>query len=251
MLTKRIIPCLDVMNGMVVKGVQFNNMTYTGPVLDLAEKYNRDGADELVFLDITATVDGRSTVFDLITNAARKLSIPFTVGGGIRRLGDIGRALKSGADKVALNSAAFRNPNIITEGAQLYGNQCIVLAVDVKRNNDRWEVYLDGGRTRTDRDAVDWICEGVTRGAGEVLLTSMDRDGTRQGFDIELMKKVTEKAMVPVIASGGAGRREDFLEVLKEGRADAVLAASLFHKDMLTIGELKKYLSGNSIPIRL
>lgn len=251
MLTKRIIPCLDVDDGMVVKGIQFGDMAVIGTVLDLAEKYNMDGADELVFLDITATVNNRRTVFDLVAAAARKISIPFTVGGGMRTVDDIGRALKSGADKVAINSAAYRNPVLITDGARLYGNQCIVLAVDVRRDKDRWEVYLDGGRTPTYCDALDWICEGVARGAGEVLLTSMDRDGTRQGFDIELMKKVTEKVMVPVIASGGAGRREDFLEVLKEDRADAVLAASLFHKDILTIGELKRYLNENSIPIRL
>lgn len=251
MLTKRIIPCLDVKDGMVVKGVQFEGVTYAGAVLDLAEKYNRDGADELAFLDITATFDKRSTVFDLVALAAKKLSIPFTVGGGIRTSSDIGRALTYGADKVAINSAAFRNPAIISEGARQYGNQCIVLAVDVKRNKDKWEVFLDGGRSPTNRDAIDWICEGVARGAGEILLTSMDRDGTRQGFDIELMKKITAKVSVPVIASGGAGNSEDFLEVLKNGGADGVLAASLFHKDIVTIGEVKRYLSANSIPIRL
>lgn len=251
MLTKRIIPCLDVRDGMVVKGVQFNNLSIAGPVIDLAGKYSQEGADELVFLDITATVEKRETVFELVASAAKRLSIPFTVGGGMRTVEDIGRALKSGADKVSLNSAAYRNPEIIMEGARLYGNQCIVLAVDVKRNKDTWEVFLDGGRTPTNRDALDWICEAVARGAGEILLTSMDRDGTRQGFDIGLMKKVTEKVTVPVIASGGAGKREDFLEVFKDGRADGALAASLFHKDRVTIRELKWYLNENSILIRL
>lgn len=251
MLTKRIIPCLDVKDGMVVKGVQFNNVTFVGTVLDLAEKYNRDGADELVFLDITATIDGRNAVFDLIANAAKKISIPFTVGGGIRTAADIGQALKSGADKVAINSAAYRNPAIITESARLYGNQCVVLAVDVKQKGSRWEVYLDAGRTPTGRDAVDWICDGVARGAGEILLTSMDRDGTKQGFDIRLMKQVAAKISVPAIASGGAGNKKDFLEVFRDGGVDGALAASLFHKGMLTIKEVKRYLNENSIPIRL
>lgn len=251
MLTKRIIPCLDVKDGMVVKGVQFEYVMSVGAVLDLAEKYSREGADELVFLDITATSDRRRTVFDLVANAAKKISIPFTVGGGIKTLKDMEKALKSGADKVAINSAAYRNPEIITEGAQLYGNQCIVLAVDVKRKGDGWKVYLDGGRTATEKDAMDWIYEGVARGAGEILLTSMDRDGTKQGFDIELMRKVTQKVGVPVIASGGAGNREDFLEVFKDGGADGALAASLFHKDELTINNVKRYLSENNIAVRL
>lgn len=251
MLTKRIIPCLDVKDGMVVKGVRFNDVARIGGVLELAQQYDRDGADELVFLDITATVDARNTVFDLVAQAAKKLSIPFTVGGGIRTIDDIQQALSNGADKVAINSAALRNPDIISQGAQSYGNQCIVLAVDVKRNEDRWEVYLDGGRTPTGRDALEWISEGVMRGAGEILVTSMDRDGTRQGFDIELMQKITARVTVPVIASGGAGTMEDFLEVFRTGGADGALAASLFHKQELTIGELKRYLNTNDIPIRL
>lgn len=251
MLTKRIIPCLDVKDGMVVKGVRFNDVAHIGGVLELAKQYDRDGADELVFLDITATVDVRNTVFDLVAQAAKKLSIPFTVGGGIRTIDDIQQALSNGADKVAINSAALRNPDIISQGAQSYGNQCIVLAVDVKRNEDRWEVYLDGGRTPTGRDALEWISEGVMRGAGEILVTSMDRDGTRQGFDIELMKKITARVTVPVIASGGAGTMEDFLEVFRTGGADGALAASLFHKQELTMGELKRYLNTNDIPIRL
>lgn len=251
MLTKRIIPCLDVKDGMVVKGVRFNDVARIGGVLELAQQYDRDGADELVFLDITATVDARNTVFDLVAQAAKKLSIPFTVGGGIRTIDDIQQALSNGADKVAINSAALRNPDIISQGAQSYGNQCIVLAVDVKRNEDRWEVYLDGGRTPTGRDALEWISEGVMRGAGEILVTSMDRDGTRQGFDIELMKKITARVTVPVIASGGAGTMEDFLEVFRAGGADGALVASLFHKQELTIGELKRYLNTNDIPIRL
>lgn len=251
MLTKRIIPCLDVKDGMVVKGVQFEDVMSVGAVLDLAEKYSREGADELVFLDITATVDKRDTVFELVASAARRISIPFTVGGGMRTVLDIGRALQNGADKVSLNSAAFRDPTIITKGAQLYGNQCIVLAVDVKRKGDGWKVYLDGGRTATEKDAIDWICEGVLRGAGEILLTSMDRDGTKQGFDIELMRKVTQKVGVPIIASGGAGKREDFLEVFKGGGADGALAASLFHKDELTINNVKRYLSENNSAVRL
>lgn len=251
MLTKRIIPCLDVKDGMVVKGVRFNDVARIGGVLELAQQYDRDGADELVFLDITATVDVRNTVFDLVAQAAKKLSIPFTVGGGIRTIDDIQQALSNGADKVAINSAALRNPDIISQGAQSYGNQCIVLAVDVKRNEDRWEVYLDGGRTPTGRDALEWISEGVMRGAGEILVTSMDRDGTRQGFDIELMQKITARVTVPVIASGGAGRMEDFLAVFRTGGADGALAASLFHKQELTMGELKRYLNTNDIPIRL
>lgn len=251
MLTKRIIPCLDVKDGMVVKGVRFNDVAHIGGVLELAKQYDRDGADELVFLDITATVDARNTVFDLVAQAAKKLSIPFTVGGGIRTIDDIQQALSNGADKVAINSAALRSPDIISQGAQSYGNQCIVLAVDVKRNEDRWEVYLDGGRTPTGRDALEWISEGVMRGAGEILVTSMDRDGTRQGFDIELMKKITARVTVPVIASGGAGTMEDFLEVFRTGGADGALAASLFHKQELTMGELKRYLNTNDIPIRL
>lgn len=251
MLTKRIIPCLDVKDGMVVKGVQFEDVMSVGAVLDLAEKYSREGADELVFLDITATVDKRDTVFELVASAARRISIPFTVGGGMRTVLDIGRALQNGADKVSLNSAAFRDPTIITKGAKLYGNQCIVLAVDVKRKGDGWKVYLDGGRTATEKDAMDWICEGVSHGAGEILLTSMNRDGTKQGFDIELMRKVTQKVGVPIIASGGAGKREDFLEVFRDGGADGALAASLFHKDELTINNVKRYLSENNIAVRL
>lgn len=251
MLTKRIIPCLDVRDGMVVKGMRFNNLSVVGSVVEFARKYSQEGADELVFLDITATADKRAAVFGLVASAAKTLSIPFTVGGGMRRTEDIGRALSCGADKVSLNSAAFRDPDIIAEGARLYGSQCIVLAVDVKRSEDKWEVFLDGGRTPTGRDALDWIAEGVVQGAGEILLTSMDRDGTKQGFDIALLKEVTEKVTVPVIASGGAGSRKDFLEAFRDGGADGALAASLFHKDIMAIGELKRYLNGNSIPIRL
>ena len=253
MLTKRIIPCLDVNAGRVVKGVNFVNLTDAGDPVEIAKAYNEAGADELVFLDITASSDQRNTVVDLVRRVAEQVFIPFTVGGGIRSVEDIRAILREGADKVSVNSAAVSNPELIREGALKFGNQCIVVAIDAKRraDGDGWTVYVKGGREDTGMDAVSWAKEAVSLGAGEILLTSMDADGTKAGYDLALTRAISDAVGVPVIASGGAGSPGDFYAALTEGGADAALAASLFHYKELEIREVKEYLRGCGIPVRL
>jgi len=251
MLTKRIIPCLDVTDGRVVKGVNFLNLVDAGDPVGAAEKYCEMGADEIVFLDITATVDHRATMVEVVRESARRIFTPFTVGGGIRTVDGMREILKNGADKISVNSAAVRNPDIINQGAHYFGSQCIVLAIDAKRRaKDSWEVYVDGGRTPTGIDAVKWACEGEKRGAGEILLTSMDADGTKAGYDIDLTRIISEKISIPIIASGGAGTLEQIRDVFIHGKADAALAASIFHFGEYTINDVKKYLAEQNIPIR-
>jgi cyclase len=251
MLAKRIIPCLDVRDGQVVKGINFVNLRYAGDPVAQAKVYDEMGADELVFLDISATPEGRDTMLDVVRRVADEIFLPLTVGGGIRRVEDMRRLLLAGADKVSVNSAAVRKPEILQEGALRFGSQCIVLAIDAKRKPDRtWEVVIDGGRTPTGMDVVAWAARASALGAGEILLTSMDADGTLDGFDVELTRAVAESVTVPVIASGGAGNLEHFAEALIEGKADAVLAASLFHDKVLTVGEVKRYLIEQGLAIR-
>lgn len=252
MLTKRIIPCLDVNKGRVVKGVKFLNLKDAGDPVEAAVRYNKAGADELVFLDITASHEVRKTIIDVVRKTAEKIYIPFTVGGGIREVADMELILKNGADKVSVNTAAVLNPSLIEKGARKFGRQCIVLAVDAKRKfKGKWEVYTHGGRTATGIDALKWIKQAVKLGAGEILLTSMDADGTKAGYDIPLNLAVSEAVEVPVIASGGAGGPEHMLEVLKKGKADAVLAASIFHYKEYTVKSVKEYLRENGIAVRL
>ena len=251
MYAKRIIPCLDVKNGRVVKGVSFVNLRDAGDPVECAAQYNKVGADELVLLDITATHEGRSTMIDIVERVASTIFIPFTVGGGIRELDDFTAMLRAGADKVSVNSAAVRNPALIEQAAYKFGSQCVVCAIDAKRRGDSWEVYLNGGRIPTGIDALEWAKEAENRGAGEILLTSMDCDGQKNGYDNELTKAVSERVGIPVIASGGAGALEHFYDAFTEGCADAVLAASLFHFNEISIPELKAYLSGRGVPVRL
>lgn len=253
MYAKRIIPCLDVKNGRVVKGVSFVDLRDAGDPVECAAAYDKQGADELVLLDITATHEGRSTMIDIVERVAQTVFIPFTVGGGIRTVDDFKELLRAGADKISVNSAAVRNPELINDAAYKFGSQCVVCAIDAKRKNDGsgWEVYLNGGRIPTGIDAVKWACEAQQRGAGEILLTSMDCDGQKNGYDIELTRAVSENVGIPVIASGGAGKAEHFYDAFTDGRADAVLAASLFHFNELPIPELKRYLNGRNIPVRL
>ena len=252
MLTKRIIPCLDVNKGRVVKGIKFLNLVDAGDPVEAAYEYNLAGADEVVFLDITASHEKRKTIVDVVRRTAEKVFIPLTVGGGIRTVDDMEEILKNGADKTSVNTAAVNNPRLIRDGAKKFGSQCIVLAVDAKRvAKDKWEVYTHGGRTATGMDAVEWVKKAVALGAGEILLTSMDADGTKAGYDIPLNRAVAEAVDVPVIASGGAGSPEHMLHVLKEGKADAVLAASIFHYKEYSIGSVKKYLKDKGIAIRL
>ncbi|MBO4374348.1 MAG: imidazole glycerol phosphate synthase subunit HisF [Lachnospiraceae bacterium] len=252
MFTKRIIPCLDVDNGRVVKGVNFVNLIDAGDPVSVAKAYDSEGADELVFLDITASSDKRNTVVDMVEKVAAEVFIPFTVGGGIRSVDDFRLILRAGADKVAVNSAAIDDPSLIERAAERFGSQCVVLAIDAKRKPDGsgFTVYKHGGRIDMGLDAVEWAVEGVKRGAGEILLTSMDCDGTKAGFDIELTKAVSEAVEVPVIASGGAGTLGHFYEALTEAKADAALAASLFHFKELSIYEVKKYLSDRGVAVR-
>lgn len=250
MLTKRIIPCLDVDKGRVVKGVQFVNLKDAGDPVELADFYNREGADELVFLDITASAEARKTMIDVARRTAERVFIPFTVGGGIKTIEEIKEILRAGADKVSLNTAAVKEPQLVTEGAKKFGSQCIVVAIDAKRVNHSWEVYIHGGRTPTGLDAVEWARKVEKLGAGEILLTSMDRDGSQEGYDLELTKAITSAVNIPVIASGGAGNLEHFYEVLTEANADAALAASLFHYGTLRIIEVKEYLSQKGVPVR-
>ena len=251
MFAKRIVPCLDVKDGRVVKGINFIKLRDAGDPVEQAKAYDRMGADELVFLDISATPDGHRTTLEVVRLIAEQVFLPLTVGGGIRSVEDIRQTLLSGADKVSINSAAVRDPRLLVEGARRFGNQCIVLAIDAKRQaHNEWEVYVNGGRNPTGLDAVQWAMQGVEAGAGEILLTSMDRDGTRDGYDLELTEAIASALAVPVIASGGAGSKQDFVDVFRETQAEAALAATLFHDKILTIGDLKGYLAENQIPIR-
>jgi imidazole glycerol-phosphate synthase subunit HisF len=251
MLTKRIIPCLDVKDGNVVKGINFLGLKEVGDPVELAKSYYEQGADELVFLDISATHEKRDTMVDVVSRVAKEIFIPFTVGGGIRTIEDIRKMLLAGADKVSLNSAAILNPELIRQGALKFGNQCIVLAVDAKRRKDGsgWNVYIEGGRKDTGLDCVEWIKKGVSFGAGEILLTSMDCDGCQDGFDLELYKTISNVVNVPVICSGGCGSLEDFYEGLQV--SDATLAASLFHYETLTVKQVKEYLDKKGVVVRL
>ena len=253
MYAKRIIPCLDVKDGRVVKGVNFVNLVDAGDPVECAKVYDKAGADELVFLDITASSDGRNTVVDMVERVAKEVFIPFTVGGGIRTVEDFREILNAGADKVAVNSAAIKRPELISEAAKRFGSQCVVLAIDAKRkaDNSGWEVYLNGGRVNTGLDALEWAKKGEMLGAGEILLTSMDCDGTKAGYDLELTSAISKNASIPVIASGGAGKMEHFYDAFTEGAADAVLAASLFHFKEIEILDLKKYLREKNISVRI
>lgn len=251
MLAKRIIPCLDIDKGRVVKGVNFVNLIDAGDPVEIARAYDKIGADEIVFLDITASSDGRKTAVDILSRASEQVFIPLTIGGGIRSVEDFRELLAAGADKIAVNSAAIRSPRLITDAALKFGSQCVVIAVDAKSNGKgSWDVYLNGGRVKTDLDAIEWIREAEKLGAGEVLLTSMDRDGTKAGYDLELTRRAAEAVNIPVIASGGAGKMQDFADVLTEGKADAALAASLFHFSQIDMRELKEFLAKQGIPIR-
>jgi len=276
MLNKRIIPCLDVKNGRVVKGIHFQNLKDAGDPVDIAAFYSKQGADELVFLDITATIENRGTVIDMVKRTAKKVFIPFTVGGGIKNVNDMRELLSAGADKVSINSIAVKNPKLISESAKLFGSQCIVVAIDAKKivqgtgyrvqsekqkkltpytlhltHNSKWEVVINAGNTPTGIDAVKWAKKAESLGAGEILLTSMDADGTKDGYDIELNKAVSEAVHIPVIASGGAGNLEHLYKVLKYGKTDAVLAASIFHYGIYTIKKAKQYLKKRNIVIRI
>lgn len=252
MYTKRIIPCLDVKDGRVVKGTNFVGLRDAGDPVELARFYDGEIADELVFLDITASSEERQTIVDVVERTANDVFIPFTVGGGIRTAEDIRTMLKAGADKVSVNTAAVKNPELIAEGAKRFGRQCIVLAVDARRSSpDSWEVYINGGRTPTGLDVLEWVKRGVSLGAGEILLTSMDKDGTKDGYDIHLTRTVSEAVEVPVIASGGAGELDHFYDVLTEGKADAVLAASVFHYGQYSVRQVKDYLKSRGVEVRL
>ena len=251
MLAKRIIPCLDIKDGRVVKGVNFINLRDAGDPVEQARLYDEQGADELVFLDISATPEGRRTTLGLVGRVAATVFMPLTVGGGIRTVEDMHALLLAGADKVSVNSAAVKRPELLSEGAERFGAQCIVLAIDARRGDSGWEVYVHGGRVGTGMDAVEWAVRGVELGAGEILLTSMDADGTLAGFDLELTRTIAKAVPVPVIASGGAGTISHFAEVLTEGNADAALAASLFHDGRLKIGDLKRELQLQDIPVRI
>ena len=252
MYTKRIIPCLDVKDGRVVKGTNFVGLRDAGDPVELASLYDLELADELVFLDITASAEERQTMVHVVERTAAQVFIPFTVGGGIRSIDDIRNILTAGADKVSLNTAAVKNPALLAEGARCFGRQCIVLAVDARQTNpDKWEVYINGGRTPTGIDVLEWVKQGTALGAGEILLTSMDKDGTKDGYDIPLTRAVSAAVDVPVIASGGAGQLEHFYDVLTTGRADAVLAASVFHFGQFTVRQVKEYLRYRNVEVRL
>jgi len=253
MVALRLIPCLDVANGRVVKGVNFVGLRDAGDPVELACRYSRAGADELVFLDITATNEKRATLVDLVRRTSESVTIPFTVGGGIRSLDGINELLRAGADKVSLNSSAVNDPSLISKGAELFGSQCIVIAIDARRNQDiadKWEVYVNGGRKNTGLDVIEWSKKVVGLGAGEILLTSMDGDGTQNGYDLELTRFISENVPIPVIASGGAGCLKDIKEAFTVGRSSAALLASLLHDGELTIEEIKKYLINEDLPIR-
>lgn len=252
MLAKRIIPCLDINKGRVVKGVNFVNLIDAGDPVEIAKTYNAMRADEIVFLDITASHEGRATMYDVISKAAEQVFIPLTVGGGISSVEHFRNLLNLGADKISVNSAAVKNPDLITDAALRFGRQCVVVAIDAKRNDKgSFDVYLNGGRINTGKDAIDWAIDAERRGAGEILLTSMDCDGTKAGYDIELTRRVAEAVGIPVIASGGAGNMQHFKDVLTDGKADAALAASLFHFGEMTISDLKNYLALSGVPVRM
>lgn len=252
MLAKRIIPCLDVKDGRVVKGVQFTGLHDAGDPVELARKYSEEGADELVFLDISASHEGRRTMVEVIEQTASHITIPFTVGGGVNSVEDMKRILRAGADKISINTSAVQRPELIREGAAVFGSQCVVVAIDARRQeNGRWEVYTHGGRRGTGRDVIEWAQEAEALGAGEILLTSMDHDGEKNGYGIELTRAVSEAVRIPVIASGGAGAVEHFAEVLTEGKADAALAASLFHYGESSIAAVKRYLKQQGVEVRL
>ncbi len=251
MYAKRIIPCLDVKNGRVVKGMSFVNLVDAGDPVECAKQYDKQGADELVFLDITASSDARNIVSDMVRKVADTIFIPFTVGGGIRTVDDFNEILRAGADKVSVNSAAIKRPELISEAAYKFGSQCVVTAIDAKRKGNSWEVYINGGRVPMGIDAIEWAVECERRGAGEILLTSMDEDGQKNGYDLELTRAVSERVNIPVIASGGAGAPEHFYDAFTHGKADAVLAASLFHFGEIKISKLKKYLHKKDISVRL
>lgn len=251
MLTKRIIPCLDMTEGKVVKGIQFETFRDAGNPVKLAWQYDQQGADELVFLDIMATVENRDILIDVVRRTAVMVTIPFSVGGGIRTVVDMQLILKSGADKVSVNTGAFKNPKLISDCANAFGSQCVVLSMDVRKvGTNKWSVFINGGRTDTACSAIDWAKQAVALGAGEILLTSIDSDGTKKGFAVELTRMISQTVTVPIIASGGAGALEDFAEILTTGKADAALAASLFHFGELTISDVKNYLKKKRIPIR-
>jgi len=252
MQAKRIIPCLDVYQGRVVKGINFENLRDAGDPVELAAYYDREGADELVFLDISASVEGRKTMVEVVRKTASAVNIPFAVGGGISSIDDIRNILNAGADKVSINSAAVKDPSLITEGVKKFGSQCMVVAIDARTNNNGgWEVYINGGQLATGLDAIKWAQEVEKRGAGEILLTSMDKDGTKDGYDIELTAAISESVGIPVIASGGAGNLEHLYEALDRGQADAVLCASIFHYREYTIKQAKEYLAGKGVAVRL
>jgi cyclase len=251
MTAKRIIPCLDVMNGRVVKGKNFINLKDAGHPEELAAFYDKEGADELVFLDITASHEKRKTIIDVVEKTAEKVFLPLTVGGGIRNIDDIRKLLEAGADKISINTTAIKNPEIIKEGSEIFGAQCIVVAIDAKRVLSKWEVYINGGRTPTGLDALEWAKKAEELGAGEILLTSMDRDGTKIGFDIPITRAISESVNIPVIASGGAGEPVHFYEALVDGKADAVLAAGILHYGQYTIKQIKEYLNNKNIEVRL
>ena len=255
MLAKRVIPCLDIDRGRVVKGVKFEDIRDAGDPVEVARKYDRQGADELVFLDITASSDDRPTLFQTVEAVAREIYIPLTVGGGVRTSADVRALLKAGADKVSINTAAVHNPNFVTEAADRYGVQCIVVAIDAKRVSKkkeplRWEIFTHGGRKTTGLDAIEWAGLMVKKGAGELLVTSMDRDGTKEGYDLELLRAICDSVPVPVIASGGVGNLDHLVQGLKEGHADAVLAASIFHHGTYTVGEAKRYMADHGVRVR-
>jgi cyclase len=250
MLAKRIIPCLDIQDGRVVKGINFVNLRDAGDPVEQAAVYDAEGADELTLLDITATHEARDTMLHIVEDVASSIHIPFCVGGGIRTIDDIRNTLRAGADKVSINSAAIKTPELITEGARIFGSQCIVVAIDPRTVDGRWVVHIAGGRIATDWEAVTWAKEAENRGAGEILLTSMDKDGTQSGYDIELTAAIAEAVSIPVIASGGAGKLEHFRDALTIGKADAALAASLFHYRQLSVREVKDFLDESGVPIR-
>ncbi len=255
MLTKRIIPCLDcdlsVPQGRVVKGIRFKEIKYAGDPVERAEHYYKEGADEIVFLDITASSDRRGTMWDVLERTTEKVFIPVTLGGGIREVDDINKALKAGADKVSMNTAAVENPKLISEGSKRFGDQCIVVAIDAKRTGDSWNVWTYGGRKDTGLDVIEWSKKVQDLGAGEILLTSMDADGVKTGYDLDLTRTISEAVSIPVIASGGAGEPKHLLDAFKEGKADAALAASIFHFDEYSIRSVKEYLQENGVPMRL
>ncbi len=250
MLAKRIIPCLDVLNGKVVKGIKFDIQNYSWDAVELARKYYEQGADELVFLDIGATPENRKTLINLVEQVSEQIFIPFTVGGGIRKISDIKKILRAGADKVSINTAAVENPNLIKTAAKKFGSQCIVVAIDAQKGVSSWEVLINSGKTKTGLDAIEWVQKVASLGAGEILLTSFDSDGTKKGYNLDLTRKISENVGVPVIASGGAGSAEDIYKVLTSGKADAALAASIFHFSETTVQDIKNYLRQKGVVVR-